>query len=315
MSTAVEHRTVHDIQIAAPAAVVYEIIADATHWPVYFPPTVHVLRTELDEWTERLQLWATGAGVVRAWSSIRTLDADQRCISFHREFSVPPVKSMLGKWLIEPRGDAAVRLVLIHDFEAVDDDPANIAWITRATDENSLAEMGNIKKLAESWDTIGERELAFDDVVRVRGSAEHVYEFLHDCGAWPDRLPHVAELDLREEDDGALQLMSMWSLAKDGSRHLTVSARVCFPAERIVYKQTLTPEMIDAHAGEWTVEPAGDDVLVRSRHRVLLSERALGFVPAAGDTWASTRDFVERSIKGNSAVTLAHAKAYAEQRA
>lgn len=310
-----EHQTVHEIDIAAPVDVVHGIIADPTRWPRYFTPTVHVNRIPLDERTERLRIWATGNGVLRAWSSIRTLDHVRHVISFRQEVSAPPVKSMAGTWTAEPGAGGGVRLVLTHDFEAVDDDPEHIDWIARATDENSRLELANVKRLAENWDRLSELEFSFEDSVRVHGEPADIYAFLHDAADWPQRLPHVADLELREEGDGELQMMSMWTKAKDGSTHLTESARVCFADEAIYYKQTVTPALISAHTGSWLIEPCADaegGVLVRALHTVMLTEHAVGMVPAAGDSWASTRTFVRESIGGNSRATLGFCKEFAE---
>lgn len=311
MPTAGAHHTVHEIDIAAPVRTVYGIIATATKWPQYFAPTVHVERTSLDSGTERLRIWATGNGVLRNWTSQRTLDPAGACVSFRQEVSTPPVKSMSGTWTARQVPDGQVRLVLEHDFEAVGDDPAAIAWIAQGTDRNSVTELENVKRIAEGWDGLRDREFSFEDSVLVHGPGDAVYDFLYDAARWPQRLPHVASLDLREEEDG-LQLMSMWTKAKDGSTHRTESARVCFPGRGIVYKQTVTPALIAAHTGEWQVEPAGDGVLVRSLHTAVLRDEALGALPAAGTTWDSTRAFVRDSIGGNSRATLAHAKEFAE---
>jgi len=307
------HYTVNKIDIAAPVETVYGIIAQATRWPQYFAPTVHVEQTPLGPGTERLRIWATGNGVLRSWTSLRTLEPASGRVSFRQEVSAPPVKSMSGTWTVRQDPSGQVRLMLEHDFEAVGDDPASVGWITRGTEQNSTTELGNIKRIAEGWDDIQDREFTFEDSVLVRGSGGAVYDFLYDAARWPQRLPHVASLDLREEDEG-LQLMTMRTKAKDGSTHATESARVCFPGRSIVYKQTATPALIAAHTGEWLIEPRGDGVLVTSRHTVVLREEALGALTAAGSTWASTRAFVRDSIGGNSRATLAFAKEFAELR-
>jgi hypothetical protein len=72
--------------------------------------------------------------------------------------------------------------------------------------------------------------------------------------------------------------------------------------------------MMTAHTGAWLIEPDADGALVRAQHSVVLSERALGLVPAAGDTWASTRAFVRASIGGNSRTTLECCKEFVEAR-
>ncbi len=311
MSPAGTHYTVNEIDIAAPVETVYGIIEQAARWPRYFTPTVHVEREGLDPATERLRIWATGNGVLRNWTSIRVLEPERGRVSFRQEVSRPPVRSMSGTWTARQGAGGLVRLTLEHDFEAVGDDPDSVAWIARGTEANSVTELENVKRIAEGRDGLSDREFSFEDSLLVRGPGEAVYAFLYDAARWPQRLPHVARLDLREEDEG-LQLMTMWTKAKDGSTHGTESARVCFPGQRIVYKQTVTPALIAAHTGEWLVEPGRDGVQVTSRHTVVLRQEALGALPAAGPTWESTRAFVRDSIGGNSRATLAFAREFAE---
>ncbi|MGF7236711.1 MAG: aromatase/cyclase [Frankia sp.] len=306
------HHTVNQIDVDASAAVVYGIIADPLRWPQYFGPTIHVERAEIDADTERLQIWATANGEVRAWSSIRVFDPERRSVSFQQEISSPPVKFMGGTWTVNP-GPGGVRLVLTHDFEAIDNDEANLEWITRATEENSIVELTNIKNLAEEWNRRDEFVFSFEDSVLVDGKPEVIYAFLHDAGEWPQRLPHVAKMELRDEP-GNLQLMAMHTRTQDGSVHVTESARICFPEERIVYKQLVTPELIAAHTGEWSLEQVGEGIQVHSRHTVALNESAVDVNPETGTTWASVRDLVREAIGGNSRITLDRAKKFAEAR-
>ncbi|MCO6008429.1 aromatase/cyclase [Actinoallomurus purpureus] len=305
------HQTRSEIDIAAPADVVYGVIADPVRWPQFFAPTVHVERTGLGGGHERLRIWATGNGEVRNWTSLRKVDPDQRTVEFRQEVSAPPVRSMGGTWSVSSLGDGGVRLVLLHDFEAVDDDPEGVEWIRRATDENSGLELGNLKRLAESWDRLGELVFSFEDSIHIDAAPEAVYGFLHDAGEWPKRLPHVAAMEFDETPDG-VQTMAMRTRAKDGSTHLTESVRVCFPAQRIVYKQVVTPALIAAHTGEWVLEKVDAGVLVRSRHTVTLNEKALDSVPGTAATPATTREVVRDAIGGNSRATLALAKEFAE---
>ena len=296
-----------EIDIAAPADVVYGLIAGATHWPQYFIPNVHVQRTELDASAERLRIWAMANGEIRTWTSHRALDPHNHRVEFHQEVSSPPVASMGGTWSVEPRTSGTSRLELTHHFDAVDDDPDGVEWISKATAKNSAAELANIKELAERRSRLDELVFSFEDSVLVKGDARAAYDFLYEAGEWPRRLPHVARLDLREDPEN-MQLMSMETRAKDGSTHTTESARICFPHNRIVYKQLVTPALMTAHTGEWVIEPAEAGVLVRALHTVTLNEPAIG--PDA--TVASTRAFIRDAVGGNSRATLALAKEFAE---
>ena len=304
------NHTTHRIDIDAPVGVVYGIIADATAWPQHFAPTIHVERSEIDSSTERLRIWADANGEVKNWTSVRSLDESGHRIGFRQEVSSPPVASMSGEWIITSRGDGAT-LTLTHDFEAAGGDPAGAEWITEATDRNSEKELANIKTLAEAWDRVGELVFSFEDSVLVDGSLDDIYDFLHDAGRWPERLPHVSRLELTE-DVPHLQVMVMDTLAKDGSTHTTESVRVCYPGERIVYKQLVTPSLMAAHVGEWIFEQAGHSVRVTSWHRVTVREAMIAEVLGPDATVATARDFIRKAAGGNSAATLALAKKFTE---
>ncbi|WP_433170089.1 aromatase/cyclase [Actinoallomurus sp. CA-150999] len=308
--TATQH-TVHRIDIGAAPDLVFQIIADAADWPLHFGPTIHVDRTALDSPAERLSIWATANDDVKHWTSRRDVDREAGKVAFRQEVSAPPVASMGGEWIVEAGPDGCTRLTLTHDFTAVDDDPAHLDWIGRATDRNSRTELANIKTLAEEHDRTAALTFSFEDSVLVDGAPEAVYEFLYDAARWPDRLPHVGDLKVREEVPG-IQVMTMDTRAADGSVHTTESVRVCFPAERIVYKQTLPPALMTAHVGEWTVAKTADGVLATSRHTVTVREEAVETVLGAGATVQQAKDFIRKAAGGNSAATLGHAKTFVE---
>ncbi|MEU8551435.1 aromatase/cyclase [Streptomyces roseoverticillatus] len=309
-----KHRTTHETGIDAPPATVYRIIAGARQWPQHFAPSIHVEREDLEDGAaERLRIWASANGEVKAWTSRRELDEAGLRITFRQEVSSPPVASMGGTWTVTEGPGGGSRLVLTHDFDAVDDAPEHVAWITEATDRNSKAELANIKELAENWERRDELVFSFEDSVVVEGSLEDAYGFLHEAALWPGRLPHVVRLDLQEDVEN-IQLMSMDTLAKDGSTHLTESVRVCFPEQRrIVYKQLVPPSLMAAHTGEWTLRRTGAGVVVTSAHTVTVKESAVTRVLGPGATVASARDFIRAAAGGNSRATLNLLKEYVEK--
>lgn len=312
MTTERVHTTAHHVDVAAPAGVVYGLIADTPSWPRYFPPNVHVEQLEFDGRSERLRMWATANGRVRSWTSSRQLSPKDRRITFRQDLPDAPVKSMLGTWSVDAVDAGNSRLTLLHDFTVEGDDPGNAAWVERAVDSNSRLELGSLRKIAESWNRLDELVLTFEDSVRVRGGAELVYDFLYRVADWPERVPHVARLDLTEDKPG-VQVMSMDTTTADGSTHTTMSVRVCFPhAGRIVYKQTVTPALMTAHTGEWSVVPDETGVTVISQHSVVLREEAVEPVLGPGATVSDARRHVREALGRNSLATLELAKGQAE---
>ncbi|MFG3254470.1 aromatase/cyclase [Streptomyces sp. NPDC048172] len=303
----------HQISVDAPAAEVYRLIAEVENWPRIFPPTVHV---ECDERTadeERIRIWATARGEAKSWTSRRRLDPDGLRIDFRQEVSTPPVAAMGGAWVVEPTADGCL-VRLLHDYRAVDDDPAQLEWLDGAVDRNSRAELDALKRNVEAVAGEGERLLSFEDSVRVRGEAKDVFAFLDEAGLWEERLPHVARVALREDSPG-LQELEMDTRAKDGSTHTTKSVRVCFPHHRIVYKQTTLPPLMTLHTGCWTLEDHGNGITtVTSQHTVVLDPANIPRVLGTGVTTEEAGVFVHNALSTNSRTTLEHAKRYAEGR-
>ncbi|GAA2259165.1 hypothetical protein GCM10010232_57250 [Streptomyces amakusaensis] len=298
--------------MAAPAGVVYGIVADAVGWPLYFPPSVHVERVESAGREERLRIWAMANGQVKSWSSHRVLDQERRRVEFRQERSAAPVKSMGGTWSVEPLGAEKSKLVLLHDFTVEGDSASDVAWVERATDTNSSAELENLKKLAERWTRLDDLTLSFKDSVHVAGPADAVYDFLHRVGDWPDLVPHVSRVKVVEEE--GVQVMSMDTRTTDGATHTTESVRVCFPRTgRIVYKQTVTPALMSAHTGEWQIVPDTSGVTVTSHHSVILREENIKQVLGEGADIAEARRYVREALGRNSTMTLNLAKSHAQR--
>ncbi|RSM85673.1 cyclase [Kibdelosporangium aridum] len=308
-------RTVeHAITVDAPAAEVYRLLAEVENWPRLFPPSVYVDCIERDGNSERIRIWATANGEAKNWTSRRVLDPDALRITFQQEVSAPPVAQMSGTWVIEARGPQQTHLRLLHSYRAIDDDPEGLAWIEKAVDENSRAELPGLKAAVELATQTSELTLSFVDSVQVNGSAKDAYDFINEANLWSERLPHVPSVQLIETTPG-LQVLRMQTLTKDGSTHTTESVRVCFPHRRIAYKQTTLPALMDLHTGYWQFDENADGTTTASsQHTVIIKAenipRILG--PDAGIPEA--RAFIRDALGNNSRTTLTHAKDYAEAR-
>lgn len=310
------HRQVeHEITVAAPAADVYRLIAEVENWPRIFPPTIHVDVVERTGDEERIRIWATANGAAKNWTSRRSLDSEGRRIEFRQEVSTPPVASMGGTWIIEPLAAGGSRVRLLHDYRAVDDDPAGLKWIDEAVDRNSRSELAALKsnvELATAAET-AELLLSFEDTVRIEGPAKDAYDFVNEAGLWAERLPHVATVRL-EEDTPGLQTLEMDTRAKDGSTHTTKSYRVTFPPQRIVYKQVTLPALMSLHTGRWTFEESADGTTTAtSQHTVVLKPENIARVLGPDAGVAEARSYVQGALSTNSRATLGHAKDYAER--
>ncbi|MFF5002835.1 aromatase/cyclase [Streptomyces phaeochromogenes] len=304
----------HEITVEAPAAEVYRLIAEVGNWPLIFPPTVHVDHLERGAREERIRIWATANGAAKGWTSRRTLDPEARRITFRQEVSAPPVASMGGTWIIEPAGEGASRVRLLHDYRAVDDDPEGLEWIDQAVDRNSRSELAALKGNVERVTGSAELTLSFTDSLEIKGAAKDVYDFINEAQLWSERLPHVKEVSLTEDSPG-LQVLRMDTLTKDGSVHTTESIRVCFPHSRIVYKQTTLPALMNLHTGYWQLEESADGVTTAtSQHTVILNTENITKILGEEAGIPEAREFIRNALGNNSRATLGHAKAYAEAR-
>lgn len=302
----------HGIDVDAPAEVVYAFIADVTAWPRIFPPTVHVEYLQRGAAEERIQIWATANGEAKTWRSRRELDPGARRIRFRQEVSQPPVAAMGGTWIVEPRTEGC-RVRLLHDYRAVDDDPAGLAWIDEAVDRNSTKELAALKSNAELAAGRADLLVEFTDSVRVEGSAADAYDYIDRADRWQDLLPHVAHVALTEDVPG-LQVLEMDTRTKDGSTHTTRSVRVCQPAlHKIVYKQTVLPGLMALHTGEWTFTEDGTGTIASSRHTVIVKEEAVTTILGPDAGVAEARTFLREALRANSRATLGHAKEHAER--
>jgi len=306
----------HEIIVHADVTDVYRMLAEVENWPILFPPSVYVDYVERDGNSERIRIWATANGEAKNWTSRRVLDPESRTIKFWQEVSAPPVAEMNGTWILEPIGEKTTRLRLLHEYRAIDDDPASLAWIEKAVDTNSRAELPALKESVEHATRAKELTMSFADTIKVEGAAQDVYDFLNEAQLWSERLPHVAAVSLTEDTPG-VQVLRMDTLTKDGSTHTTESVRVCFPHYKIAYKQTTLPALMTLHTGYWLIQQDPDDpavVQVTSQHTVVINEANITATLGAQADVAKARDYVRAALSGNSTATLGYAKDYAKSR-
>ncbi|MEZ0069946.1 aromatase [Streptacidiphilus sp. MAP12-20] len=268
------HRVVCEATAAAPPGVLYALIADVSRWPLLFPSFVHVEQLDFDGTRERLRIWAVVGDTVASWVSSRRLDAGRRCVEFRQDVPAEPLESMTGLWTVEPLGDGS-KVTLECAFVVGGDAPDDVARVHRITHAGKRAQLDRLVWLAERWARLDRLTLRVEEAVHVKAPAELLLDFLHRAEAWPGELPHVRTLEVSEDTPG-VQVMSIGSLAADGSARRTKSVRICFPgAGLIVYKHTETLPLLAAYTGEVSIEPDESGVNLVSRHQALLDEEAI----------------------------------------
>ncbi|MFD6450284.1 aromatase/cyclase [Nocardia sp. NPDC060220] len=301
----------HSIEIAAPAATVYRLLAEVENWPQLFPPTIFADYLDNDDREQRIRIWATAGESVKHWVSRRVLDPEQRRIEFRQEVSSAPIAAMGGTWIIEALSVNRSNVRLLHDYQATEED--QLSWIDQVVDRNSTTELAALKRNIELGDAGTDATFSFEDTVEVAGTAADVFGFISQAQLWPERLPHVAGVELIEPGPG-IQSLAMDTVAMDGSQHRTMSYRIVFPDTMIAYKQLTMPALMTLHTGYWTVRPSEGGVAVSSQHSVVINTDNITTVLGPDADVATAREYVQRALSTNSMATLAHAKKFAEER-
>ncbi|MFF4361127.1 SRPBCC family protein [Streptomyces sp. NPDC001604] len=300
------HRTSHRIEVAAPAGVVYGLIADAERWPLFFAPNVHVEPLDGEGPAQRLRMWARAQGRITSWITRRTLDPGARRISFCQEVTSAAVDSMRGLWNVEQRADGWSLLTLEREFSL----PGGRLAAQSTGDANIRAHLASLKSLAERWAHLDELVVTVEDAVRIEGPSELVYGFLYGAAARPGTVPGVAGVQLVEHVPG---IQTLCAPGPAGGAGHTVAVRLCFThGGVIVYKVTEPPELVSGQAGEWSVEPDPTGVTVRARHRLVLDEHDVVRVLGESAGLADARRHVRERVGRESAALLRLAKRHAE---
>ncbi|MFJ3421984.1 cyclase [Streptomyces sp. NPDC086082] len=320
---------VHRIQVAAPAGVVYAVLADAPKLPLYFAPSIHVERLDtdgVDGGRERLRMWFWVGGRLESWTSWRHLDPVERRIEVRPEAPGSPLEPMRGVVGIRDRGPHASELELRygygHDTHDTHDGPgagAGVRWPGRIADRwpgqvadlNIRTQLTQLKRFAEQWSRLDDLVLHCEDSVRVQGPAELAYDFLYRAGDWPEHIAHISGARVSEESPG-IQRLTLRSAAGQGV-HTSESVRICFPhAGRIVHKQTTLAPLLAAHTGEWSLTEDEHGATLTSRQTLVLCEEDIPAVLGEGATLADARRQVRAAVTRESQVLLTLAQQHAD---
>ncbi|MFJ5811384.1 SRPBCC family protein [Streptomyces sp. NPDC093093] len=311
MSVERVHRMTHAVDAAAPAGVLYALVADTAQWPLLVPDTVHVEPWDFDGSRERFSLWDTRDGTVRTSLWRRTLDSERRRIDFRQEVPEAPVTSAGGSWTVRQLAPGWSRLTLEQDFTVAGNRGSDVERARADAERGGRIMLDRLREAAERWEGLDALTMSFEDSVRFDGPGEPVGAFLYDVASWPGRVPHIARADVVEDRPG-VQRATTHTLTVDGSVHTTESVRVSFPAAaRTVYKETVPSPLLAAHTGEWSIVPDETGVTVLSLHHVLLDERMVERVLGPDADLSQARRYVRETLGRESAATFEQARAYA----
>ncbi|MCE0445510.1 aromatase/cyclase [Streptomyces tricolor] len=305
----------HRIEVAAPAKAVYRDRRRSGPAAAVLPPTVRAERTGGDGTEERIRIWALANGDLRTWESRRRLDPVTFRIEFEQIQPREPVAAMGGTWRITERGDGGCTVELDHFYRAVDGDPVAHERITRAVDTNSRSELEHPRRAAERGDA------GAGAAVRLRRHRDHhrldrgAYAFIYEASRWPERLPHVARIELREEETG-LQFMEMDTrspgrlAAHHGVRPgLRAAAADHLQADHSAAGAPGAQRGVAVRGG-----PGGHREGSPRTIKVLLDPAGIEALPHPPATLADARQAVRHALGSNSRATMARAREFAQDR-
>jgi aromatase len=294
----------HALSCAAPASLLYDLVADVTRWPTIMPPFVHVEHLERSETDELFRVWGLIGDQVRTWVSRRHHDAERQRITFEQESNDGSFAYMAGQWEFEQL-DGESRVTLEHRF-AVNGDSAERDRTVAGVDNNSMRDLAALCQLSAFGYAIDELVFSFSDQVRLPVGTAEAYSFVERCDLWPDELPYVGRVALNEPRPG-VQFTEMDTVTADGYAHTTQSVRLCFPSHSIVYKQLIPPSLLVGHSGSWEFSADGDGTLAVGRHTVAINPSVVGSVLGAECTLAAARESLRAALGANSRATLSQA--------
>jgi len=291
------HAAQQVVPVAAPAAFVYRLLADARRWPLLMPRYVHVERIDFDGVEERLWAWELACDRVRRTQVSRVLDPHTWSIDFEQHDAARPGGSAAGRWSVEPLGRERSLLTLHQHYRG-----------PHSLDAAPAAQLEWIRRAGEHWEEANELLLCFEERVHVRGPADLVCGFLQRVGEWTGKPAHVVRAKAREYQPGVQLTTVETDVGPAGPHPATIETLwLSFPhAGRIVHKDLRAPAPIAARTGEWSLEPDRDGVTATVSHQVLLRPQAVRTAPA------QLRRTVREWLCSGTAETVALAERHAQ---
>lgn len=290
-------------RVDAPATLVFDLLAAVEEWVPFHGPAVHTEQTGglhngapvTRHW------WVVDDHTVRVWDAAWTPDRAELTVTYRGVGATGP---SYGIWTVTELPDARCELAVEH--RAVDGDETY-----GGLGPQSL--LDDVVLAAENADARRDLVVDFEDELFVAGALDDCYAYLYEAQKWPERIPHVARLDLQEPGEN-IQFFDMDTSTSDGHPHTTRSVRICRPGDRILYKQIHLPALLDGHTGHWNFTQTREGVVIGARHTATIKPSALPLL-GKGTTVLDARKYLRRVLSTNSMGNLRLTKQHAEERA
>lgn len=295
----------HTVKVAAPAELVFDLVAGLRNWSQFHGPSVHVEPLGTRDGTELVRhWWVIDDHTVRTWQARWRFDREQLRIGYEYEPDEPgAAPASQTEWTFVAVSDSATEVRVEQSAAGVDEVPIAGRELQELLD--------SVVDAAERAEERHDLVVDFEDPLFVAGSIEDAYAYLYEADKWPERIPHVSRLVL-EENVPNIQFFDMDTRTPDGSAHTTRSVRICLPGDKIVYKQIHLPKLLDGHTGHWRFTPTREGFVLAARHTATIKPSALS-VLGAGTSVLDARKYLRRVLSANSMSNLRLAKTYAEE--
>jgi uncharacterized membrane protein len=303
--------SVHTHIVAAPADPLFDLVADVEQMRRIFTTVIHTAYLERGEDTDRIERWTweRSLDAVRTWRARRTLDRTARRITFDHENPSPPLESVRGQWSFDPRPDGTTEVTLRHEVSVASGQDAGQA--AEMFDRGAGMQLGRFKQYAEEREQLRELEVSYEVELLIEEPVEDVYNYFYEADRWPERIPHCLSVQ-RREDVPRMQVVVMDVQVPSGALHTTKQARVCFPNEKIMWRQLEgLPPLDEMLYGHMSFTPAPGGVLVRTGQTELLKPAG---VAKRGWTMDEAKQHVAEVRGGRNLDALRSAADYLQRR-
>ncbi|MEU0074319.1 SRPBCC family protein [Streptomyces sp. NPDC006332] len=298
----------HAVSVAAPAQLVFDLVAGLQNWAQFHGPSIHAEPLgRRDDGTEEFRhWWVIDDRTVRTWRARWRFDRTSLRISYEFDPAEPAAAGQRGEWTFRELSAASTE-VRVEQETLGDERDAALA-------DRELRELLScVTDAAERHEERQDLVVDFEDPLFVAGAIDDAYAYLYEADKWPERIPHVSRLVL-EESVPHIQFFDMDTTTPDGSAHTTRSVRVCLPGDKIVYKQIHLPKLLTGHTGHWKFTPTREGFVLGARHTATIKPSALAIL-GEGTSVLDARKYLRRVLSANSMGNLRLSKAFAEERA
>ncbi|MFF7715699.1 SRPBCC family protein [Streptomyces sp. NPDC007988] len=266
----------HSVTVEAPVELVFDLVADVEQHRRIFNSVIHTAYAERGEDSERVERWSwiQPLDSVRAWRARRELDRAAGRITFVHENPAAPLTAATGEWSFKPQSGGVTEVELRHEY-TLDGTAAGGEEAVQLLDRGATAQLEQLKSFVDARDDIAELEVSYEAQLVIDEPIEDVYNYFYEADRWNERIPHCLSASAKEDIEH-LQVVVMDVQVPSGALHTTKQARVCFPNEKIIWRQLEgLPPLDDMLYGYMYFEQTPEGVLVRTGQTELLKRNGV----------------------------------------